>query len=149
MWAHKPHTKRKSQEGIPVSQLQQGGSVHKASPNNHDIDYYRPNPKHSGEGRQHLGQFRDDQNRKVPLPPRVREEDQQKLEREVNNTPAWMAKRSKTTTCHVNKPTKPPAFLFSAVCFNTGQTNRVRPMPINIDNSLPTIAMRFGISDEK
>ena len=96
-----------------------------------------------------MGQFRDDQNRKVPLPPRVREEDQQKLEREVNNTPAWMAKRSKTTTCHVNKPTKPPAFLFSAVCFNTGQTNRVRPMPINIDNSLPTIAMRFGISDEK
>ena len=51
MLAHKPHTKRKSQEGIPVSQLQQGRSVHKASPNNHDIDYYRPNPKHSGEGR--------------------------------------------------------------------------------------------------
>ena len=49
----------------------------------------------------------------------------------------------------MDKPTKPPAFLFSAVCFNTGPSNRVRPMPINIDNGLPAVAMRFGISDEK
>ena len=60
-----------------------------------------------------------------------------------------MAKCSKTTTFQVDKPTKPPAFLFSAVCFNTGPSNRVRPMPINIDNGLPAVAMRFGISDEK
>ena len=92
MWAHKPHTKKKNQEGKPVSQLQQGGSVHKSSPN--DFDYYQPNPIHSGEGRQNFGQFsryngnRDDQNRRVPLPPRVREKIHQKLEREVNNMPA-------------------------------------------------------------
>ena len=30
-----------------------------------------------------------------------------------------------------------------------GLSNRVRPMPINIDNGLPAVAMRFGISDEK
>ena len=87
LWAHKPHTKKKSQERTPVSQLQQGGSVHKASPS--DFDYYQPNPIHSGEDRQHCGQFSrynrkdrhqlrrdsDDQNKRVPLPPRVREED--------------------------------------------------------------------------
>ena len=77
---------------------------------------------------------RNDHNRRVPLPPRVREEEHQKLEREVNNMPAWMAKRSKTKTFQVDKPTKPPAFFFGDVCVNTGPSNRVRPMPINIDN---------------
>ena len=154
LWDPKPHTKKKNQEGTPVSQLQQGGSVHKVSPN--DFDYYQPNPIHSGEGRQNFGQFSryngnlDDQNRRVPLPPRVREEDHQKLEQEVNNMPTWMVKRSKKKTAfQVDKPTKPPAFLFSAVCFNSGSSNRVRPIPINIDNGLPAVAMRFGISDEK
>ena len=71
-----------------------------------------------------MRQDRDDQNRRVPLPPRVREEGHQKLEREVNNMPTWMAKRGKTTTFQLNKPTKPPVFLFSAVCFNTAQSNR-------------------------
>ena len=60
-----------------------------------------------------------------------------------------MAKRSKTTTFQMNKPTKPPVFLFSHVCFNTVPSNRARPIPINIDNGLPIFAMRFGISDEK
>ena len=55
----------------------------------------------------------------------------------------------KTTTFQVDKPTKSPAFLFSAACFNTVPSNRARPMPINIENSLPVVAMRFGISDEK
>ena len=46
----------------------------------------------------------------------------------------------------MDKPTKPPAF-FSAVCFNTGPSNHARPIPINIDNGLPAIVMRFGISE--
>ena len=83
------------------------------------------------------------------MSPRLREEDHQKLERKVNNMPAWMVKCNKTTTFQMDKPTKPPAFLFSAVCFNTAPSNRARPMPINIDNGLPAVAMRFIISDEK
>ena len=47
--------------------------------------------------------------------------------------PAWMAKRSKTTIL-VDKPTKLPAFLFSAVCFNEAPSNNARPMSINIDS---------------
>ena len=39
--------------------------------------------------------------------------------------------------------------MFSAVCFNTGPSNHARPIPINIDNGLPAIAMQFGISEEK
>ena len=60
-----------------------------------------------------------------------------------------MAKRSKITTFLVDKPTKSSTFLFSAVCFNTAPSNHARPMPINIDNGLPAVAMRFIISDEK
>ena len=60
-----------------------------------------------------------------------------------------MAKCSKTTTFQVDKPTKPPAFLFRAVCFNTALSNRSILMLINIDNGLLAVAMRFGISDEK
>ena len=65
---------------------------------------------YNGNDSQKLIQHRDDQNRRVPLPPRVQEEDHQKSEQEVNIMPAWMAKRSKTTTFQVDKPTKPPAF---------------------------------------
>ena len=96
-----------------------------------------------------MRQDRDDQNRRVPLPPTVREEDHHKLDRKVNNIPAWMAKRNKTTTFQLDESTKPSAFLFSAVYLNTAPSNRERPMLINIDSGLPTIAMRFGISDEK
>ena len=71
-----------------------------------------------------------------------------KLEQEMKNMPTWMAKRSKTTFL-VDKPTKPPAFLFSAVCFNAAPSNHARPMPININNGLPAVAIRFGVSDEK
>ena len=62
--------------------------------------------------------------------------------------PSWMAKRNKTTLL-VDKPTKLPAYLFSDVCFNAFPSNHARPMPINIDNGLPAVAMRFGVSDEK
>ena len=54
--------------------------------------------------------------------------------------PDWMAIRSKKTFL-VDKPTKLPAFLFSAVCFNAAPSNHARPVPINIDNNFPTIAM--------
>ena len=47
--------------------------------------------------------------------PRVKKEDHQKSELEVNNMPTWMTTRSKTTTFLVDKPTKPLAFLFSVV----------------------------------
>ena len=49
-------------------------------------------------------------------------------------------KRSKMTFL-VDKPTKPPVFLFSDVCFNVA--------PSIFDNDLPTVAMRFGVSDDK
>ena len=39
--------------------------------------------------------------------------------------------------------------MFSAVCFNTGPSNHARPIPINIDNGVPAIAVRFGISEQK
>ena len=63
--------------------------------------------------------------------------------------PDCMTKRSKPTTFQVDKPTKPPTFLISAVCFYTSPSNRARPMPMNIDNGLPAVAMQFGISDER
>ena len=49
----------------------------------------------------------------------------------------------------MNTPTKPPAFLFSTICVNASPSNHARPMLIIIDNGLPTITMRFGISDEQ
>ena len=54
--------------------------------------------------------------------------------------PAWMAKRSKKMF-PVDKPTTPQVFLFSVVYFNAAPSNHVRPVPINIDNNFPTIAM--------
>ena len=58
----------------------------------------------------------------------------------MDNIPAWMAKRSRKTF-PVDKPTKPPAILFSAVCFNIIPSNHARPMPINIDNELPVVSI--------
>ena len=62
--------------------------------------------------------------------------------------PDWMAIRSKKTFL-VDKPTKLPAFLFSAVCFNAAPSNHARLISITIDNGLPTVALRFGVSNEK
>ena len=49
-------------------------------------------------------------------------------------------KRSKMTFL-LDKPTKPLVFLFSALCFNVA--------PSIFDNGLPTVTMRFGVSDDK
>ena len=49
-------------------------------------------------------------------------------------------KRSKMTFL-LDKPTKPLVFLFSALCFNVA--------PSIFDNGLPTVAMRFDVSDDK
>ena len=54
--------------------------------------------------------------------------------------PDWMAKRSKKMF-PVDKPTKPRAFLFSAVYFNAAPSNHARPMSININDDFPAIAM--------
>ena len=74
-----------------ISQLQQGESVNKTSPNNNNFDHYGPRSGYSSQARdfpynlrwfsrytgndsQQLSRDRDNQNRRVPLPPREREE---------------------------------------------------------------------------
>ena len=58
-----------------------------------------------------------------------------------------MDKRSKVQF-PTDKATKPASFVVNAACYNTGTGNRARPMPINIDNGLPAISMRFGDTDD-
>ena len=148
------------------------GSVNEASLNNDKFNHYQSSSGHSSQAREfssnyvenklHLGRFsryngddsqqwrrnRDYQDITVPLPPRAREGGHQKLEQEVNNMPTWMTKRGKTTLL-VDKLTKPPAFLFSDISYIVSQSNHARPIPVNIDNGLPDVAMRFNVSDEK
>ena len=65
--------------------------------------------------------------------------------RNVDNTPSWIAGRSRHTFS-VDKPRKPPAFMINIACCNTNPENRDRPIHIAIDDELPAIAMRFGTS---
>ena len=67
--------------------------------------------------------------------------------KEVNNMPAWMGKRPKVHF-PTDQPSKPVSFVINAACLKTGIGTRARPMPIDIDNGLPAVSMRFGGTDD-
>ena len=67
--------------------------------------------------------------------------------KEMDNRPSWMGKRTKVHF-PTDKPNKPASFVVNAAYYNTCPGNRTRPIPIDIDNGLPVISMRFGNTDE-
>ena len=47
-----------------------------------------------------------------------------------------------------DQPHKPASFVINAACYKTVVGKRIRPMPIDIDNGLPALSMRFGSTNE-
>ena len=89
-------------------------------------NYYQPDPAPSLDA----APMEDDNKRKA-----------------MDNRPSWMDKRTKVQF-PTDKSTKPASFVVNAACYNTCTGTRARPMPIDIDNGLPAVAMRFGDTDE-
>lgn len=59
--------------------------------------------------------------------------------------PSWMAKRR--LVFPTDKPKKPSIMVTSAVCYNAASHNQAQSIPINIDNRLPAVTLRFVTYD--
>ena len=120
MWAHKPHTKRKQR------QPNKNGSQHQATQygNVHNLNIHRP-----PQGQNPYGPS-------VPI-----------RNRSVDNAPAW--KRHRNSDPKTDTPPTAPLFVISAGIFECVATEQIRPMPLALDNGLPSIQLRFGNENDK
>jgi hypothetical protein len=64
--------------------------------------------------------------------------------RNVNNDPAWMHSSNSSSRTD-DRPKKPRLFVYAAKVFAAHTHQRVRHMPLDLDNGLPSIEMRFGL----
>ena len=161
MWAHKPHTKKSQFESRGNHYSPARAYLTGTDDNNGTQSGSRYNDSRYGQSNdnQHGSRYNDNRAGNNEIQNGSRTNESRYGPRNINNDPSWMQSRGNNYAANTasrdapnapprtdDKSKKPRLFVYAARVFAASirQHQRLRHMPLDLDNGLPAIEVRFG-----